>query len=234
MRHTFFWSLITVFAIYFIAAAWLFRDDLPTADFLIRFGLSFGTLVAVLSALFGDYLRETLDPIRVIIEVPKESNVVIDKCIFNNAAADCYRHHLVVRNLTPHKAIKDCRVWLKKIRVQQVNNDWKDDPIFAVPRLMEWAPSEYSPDKRTFSRKQVFDLGTTIEKSGGFEASYNRAQGGNVPRHFLVGKKLRFIFVVTGDNYLEEKEFCFEIEVLPTIQGQTVTPSKVTPVPKFA
>jgi hypothetical protein len=230
MKYILIWGLIAAGAVFFIGAYRVYGYDPATADFLVKCALSIGTLSAVLFALFGDYLRETLDPIRVKIELPTESNTVIDKCLINGVPANAYFHHLLVRNLTPHKPIKNCRVWLKKIFVQQVNNEWSDEAKFAVPRLMEWAPSEYSRDKRTFSKQQVFDLGRSLQYNGGFIAAYDRDQGGAVNRQFPVGSKLKFVFYVTADNYQKEEEFCFEIEVLQSVLGTPVTPARVTPV----
>ncbi len=42
-----------------------------------------------------------------------------------------------------------------------------------------------------------------------------------------IGKKVRFHFYATAENYQAEKEFCFEVEVLPSVPGQIVTPATV-------
>jgi hypothetical protein len=95
---------------------------------------------------------------------------------------------------------------------------------------MEWAPSEFSRDERTFSTWQVFDFGMTIENNGGFVVCADRDQGGNFSRIFPVGQKVRFKFFVTADNYQKEEPFTFEVTVPQTVVGETVTPSTVTPV----
>ncbi len=92
---------------------------------------------------------------------------------------------------------------------------------------MEWAPSEYSRDKRTFSTKQVFDFGETLSNNGGFLVTIDRDQGGRFKPLFKIGKKVRFHFYATAENYQAEKEFCFEVEVLPSVPGQIVTPATV-------
>jgi hypothetical protein len=227
MKQLLLWFFISVFIIFVAVSNIIFGYDPARGDFLIKCGLAFGTLIAVLIALFGDYLRELIDPIRVTIEVPTQSNTVIDQIDLNKRIYHVYHHHLVVRNLTSYRTIKDCRVWLKRIFILQADNEWKDEAKFAVPRLMEWAPSEYSPDKRTFSNEQVFDLGKTFENNMGFVASYCREQHGAVPQLFPTGHKLRFVFFVTADNYQKEKEFTFEIDVVKSVQGDIVTPAKV-------
>ncbi len=105
---------------------WLIFPDF-TVIFL-RWATTLGILGAITAALFGDYLREKLFPIDLCIESPNEQerNVGFDKRIFNEQrfqsypeiygkGFDVYNHHLRVRNLTAHRPIKDCRVWLKKM-----------------------------------------------------------------------------------------------------------------------
>jgi len=144
-----------------------------------------------------------------------------------NTRFDVYCHHLRVRNLTPHRPIKNCRVWLKKIEVQNVAGGWDVNDQFAVPRMMEWAPSEHSRNERTFSTHQVFDFGQTLSNGGGFVVTIERTQGGRFNPLFKVGKKVRFFFYATAENYQPEKEFCFEIEVPPSVGGTKVTPATV-------
>jgi hypothetical protein len=228
MKRILIWTVIIVFVAFFIYVYRLHRTNPSTAEFLIRSVLSVGTLSAVLFALYGDYLREWLDPIKVRIEIPEEANTVLD----NSRAHDCpvYCHHLRVVNKTPHKAIKDCRVWLKKVFVQNLAGDWKEEIASPVPRLMVWAPSEYSEDKRTFSTNQVLDFGMTLANNRGFEVTGWHKQGGTFQRAFKVGERVRFAFYVTADNYTGGEEFAFEVEVPSSVPNQKVTPSKVTAV----
>ena len=213
-------------AILYVAAILTWWFDHPVGDFILRCLTPLSIFGAVIAALFVDYLREKIFPIEIKIVIPDESNTVIDE----NSLGRVYVHHLFVKNLTPHRAIINCRVWLKRIEVQQIDNAWMEEQKFAVPHLMEWAPSEYLHDKRTFIKQQVFDLGRTRENNGEFLLAFKRDLGGAVPRAFPTGKKLRFTFFVSADNYLDEKEFCFEVDVLPAVQGYAATPAKVTAV----
>lgn len=182
-----------------------------------------------MAALFGEYLREKIFPIDLQIEIPPKGNAVFDLVNLNGQAVNVYAHHLLVRNLTPHKPIKDCRVWLKSIFVKNVAGEWEPRNQTPVPRLMEWAPSEFSRDKRTFSTWQIFDFGLSLENNKGFFVKWDRDQGGNVPRQFPVGAKLRFTFFLTADNYQDQKEFSFDVDVLHSVAGTTVTPARVEP-----
>jgi hypothetical protein len=209
---------------------WWWREDPTTAEFVLKCVTPIGTVSAVIFALFGDYLREKIDPIRVSIEVPDESNTVFDRRDIGGKIFDVYFHHLQVRNMTPHRAIRNCRVWMKRVLVQNVTDEWKEEAKTAVPRLMEWAPSEYSKDKRTFTNQQVFDFGQTISQNVGFELTVYHEQGGNFQQIFQIGKKVRFFFFVTADNYQAEELFCFEVEVPQSVPNQSVTPSKIRAV----
>ena len=230
MKTKWLWIFIGAAVLYLSVLLWLGHCHEHFADFVLRCLMTFGIFGAVLAALFGDYLKEKIFPINVRIEVPEESNTVIDKCELGGHVFDVYVHHLVVKNLTPHRTIHNARVWLKKIFVRQVNGDWTEQIKFAVPRLMQWAPSEYPSDSRSFSKQQVFDLGRTIANNSGFMAAYHPAQGGAVTQQFPVGARLRFVFFVTADNYQKEEEFIFEISIPPSVPGTPVTPSVVTAV----
>jgi hypothetical protein len=219
------------------AIAWacvLFKyGDTQTADFVVKVTLSIGTLSAVVCALFGDWLRELSDPIRVKIGVPEENNNILDdfRDERDGQVYKAFCHHLEVTNCTPQRPLENCRVWLKKIFVEGLDGKWDDKTKFAVPRMMEWAPSEYSRDKRTFSKRQVFDLGMTLSCDRGFRLAVERDQGGNFNRNLNVGQKIKLVFFVTADNYTRSEESSFEI-VIPKSQGaaDTVTRSLVAPV----
>jgi hypothetical protein len=223
-RRLIFITLATA-VVYFLFLFLLWQKCPVLADYILKCVMTFGIFGAVFGALFGDYLREKIFPISLRIESPAISNDCFDQ---SPQFGDCYVHHLRVENLTPHRAVNNCRVWLRKIQTQQVNGEWKNDPTFAVPRLMKWAPAEFSPFQRTFCKEQVFDLGLSLSQSRGFEIEWS--QGGNIPHNFPVGRKLRFFFFAAADNYQKEEEFCFEIEIVPTIQAQKVTPARVTKV----
>ena len=207
---------------------YVYPSDPGEADFILRCVLTLGTLAAVLVALFGDFLREWVDPIQVRIEVPEESNTAFDFRTVDDEDVQVYCHHLCVKNETPHKPIKECRVWLKGIATPSEDGHW-NGPKFAVPRRMQWAPFEYSPDKRTFGTSQIFDFGMAFGNDKGFKVSVAPAQGAFTAL-FPAGKKVRFTFFVTADNYHKEKDFSFEVDVPITAKGACVSPSKVTAV----
>jgi len=194
-----------------------------------------------------EHEKQKRNPILLSIEKVSADNSVVDLRKFGedrfkqypqlySHLFSCYCHHLRVRNLSTHAPIKNCRVWLKKVEVER-DGQWKEENMdlrgqwgenrFAVPRLMEWAPSEYSRVKRTFYTEQVFDFGQTLSLNTGFLVTIWRKQGGNFNALFPAGTKARFYFYATADNYVEEKVFCVEIDVLSNQVGGNLTPSKI-------
>jgi len=209
-----------------IAAATVFLVFLflSSNDPWVRLGCTF---LAVLFALYGDYARELRAPIRIQIGVPERSNNIFDMMDIEGAPQHVCCHHLEVRNLTVHKPIRECRVWLKRIFTQNLNGEWKEEATFAVPRLMRWASSEYPEDKRSFRTAQLLELGHTIGNDKGFQVSVNSRQGGSFIRRFGVGKRIRFVLFVTAKYYRTEREFCFEVAVPSSTRGSPVTPATV-------
>jgi len=197
-------------------------DDTQTADFVVKVTLSIGTLSAVVCALFGDWLRELSDPIQIKITKPLKENNFADKRPADQKNVYC--HHLVVQNCTPQKPIEDCQIWLKRLLFKPEGDGWKEIP-FAVPRLMQWAPSDYSPEKRTFGHQQTFDLGVTVQKNEGFKLTIK--QGGAFISGFEVGEKVGLVFVVTANNYSGDDEFPIEVEIHKTPKTGTITPAEV-------
>jgi len=178
-------------------------------------------------ALFGDRLRARFDPIKLEIDTVEKPNSVMEAAYKSpQEYLQCYCHHLRVANNTAHKPVINCRVWLKEILVvDKVSRKWEQPFKFAVPRLMEWAPSEYSRDVRTFARDQVFDLGKTFANNKGFQLTINRNQGGAFQPDYGVNSTLALVFCVTADNYLSEREFFVKLDVR---ESSAFVPSEVT------
>jgi len=186
-----------------------------TADFMIKAAGTLGTVSAVVCALFPDFLKAISDPIRITIEKAPVDNSDFDGGVWNNIPCQVYCHHLLVRNRTPHRAVMSCRVWLKSVEIRE-GEEWVLKSNTPVPRMMEWAPSEFSKEQRTFADWQIFDLGRTFLPQFGFEFTVNSAQGGSYPKHYAAGQTLRTTFFVTADNYVSTKTFVFEIRIPPS------------------
>ena len=184
---------IDVFAVY--------PDHKEFAKLMLQAILGTFTLGSLLVALFGKYLQQLIDPVRLEIEVPEESNTVIDRRLIDGTVRVVFCHHLRVRNRTPHLTITNCRIWLRAIYKLDGDGQWRQPFVFAVPRLMRWAPHEVTPRERTFSKQQVFDFGQTIESNLGFEVTIDKEQQGTFTGVMPTRNRARYVFLVAADNY---------------------------------
>jgi hypothetical protein len=195
----------------------------PQTEFYLKCAVPLGTLLAVLVALFGDFFRGAWESVRLEIKKPARENNFADKRPADQKYEYC--HHLVVQNNTPQKPIEECQIWLKRLLFKPTEENWKEIP-FAVPRLMQWAPADYSPEKRTFGNQQTFDLGVTLRNDEGFKLTVR--QGGAFRSVFKVGEKVGLIFIATANNYRADEEFYAEIDVYKAIKTGAITPAKVS------
>jgi len=123
-------------------------------------------------------------------------------------------HHLRIRNRTPAQPVTNCRVWLVKILDENDRGAFDETFKFAVPRLMAWAPREYSPDVRSFSEDQVFDFGRSfVEQGGRFEIGVYELQGGMFKGDCLPGQKRQYVFRITADNHVRARPITVELAV---------------------
>ena len=220
--------LLAVVVGFFIAAIGYYSSDPVKADFLLKCGSTIGTLSAIIVALFIDSWKAKAFPLKLRITTAPVNNTVTDYFEGENGSIFAkYCHHLLVVNDTPHKTVVNCRVWLKSVSHFE-HGKWIEKEVIAVPRLMNWAPSEWSNEERTFSTSQVFDLGVTVGGNGGFVLSVNQKLGGNFERIFQVSSTLKFILFLTADNYQGYKEFTVKVVIPVMIEGETVTKSIVS------
>jgi len=200
------------------------------AEPLAIYGAVTGTIASAIACahIFWQWWSDR--SVRVNIEVPPQDNSFTDVWEgADNTPHLVYCHHLNVRNLTRHKPVINCRVWLKRVCIRDDSDNWAERKKFAVPRLMDWAPFEYSRDKRTFGNYQVFDLGKTVSNLY-FEIAVSPVQGGTFDKQVPAGKRVRLYLFVTADNYFKEELFCFEVAVRKLVEGKAATPSTVTAV----
>jgi hypothetical protein len=182
------------------------RDE---AEFLLRIVTALGVLCAVSVALYGDRIKRTVNRVELRIEKPDQSDN------FPNVDQDGphYAHHLRVKNGVPSEPVINCRVWLIKILDTNDAGAFEERFKFGVPRLMNWAPAEYSPDVRSFSEDQVFDFGWLSINQNRFELSYHQYQGGFFKGSCQRGQRRRYVFRITADNYIRADPITVEVAV---------------------
>lgn len=180
---------------------------------------SISVITAVVGALYAERYRMWADPIKLALELPNTRNTYPDT---HPSFGVVHCHHLGVRNLTPHRAVQNCRVWLEHVLDETEPGKWECLEPFAVPRLMTWAPREFSGEQRTFADVQVFDFGVTKYQDGSFVPTPHTDQGGYVQGYDLrckSGSRRRYLFRITADNYVSLLHFCAEVSAAST-QGK--------------
>jgi hypothetical protein len=166
--------LAIIAAVYFYSTG---KKDI--AEFMLHVITGIGVLLAITMALYGERLKRRVNRIKLTIENPEHSdNFFVDFKISGDGITKVFCHHLRVKNNMPTEPVRNCRVWLVKILDEADRGAFEEKFKFAVPRLMAWAPREYSADVRSFSEDQVFDLGKSfVEQDGRFEVNLY-GQGG--------------------------------------------------------
>jgi hypothetical protein len=183
------------------------------AEFLLRAMTGLGVLVAVVVAVYGDAIKNRANRIRLRIRDPEQTDNFFNRVGTPYGEKTAFCHHLRVENLSPHHPVENCRVWLVKILDRNSEGTFEEAFRFAVPRLMVWAPGEYSPDVRSFSEDQVFDLGRTFVEEGRFEINYSAGQGGLFKGSCESGNSRQYVFRMTADNYIRANYVTVQVSV---------------------
>ena len=199
--------LITLGLFLLFAFCLYFAGHKHFAKFLLELLTSFSVIAAIVAALFGDVLKEhvqlSIDKPPIENDKSKLDEFEIKDENGNIQKTKVYCHHLVVKNEKPYLVVKNCRVWLISME-DYVSGKWEKIQ-FAVPRLMEWAPNEYSEvcgHCMSFSDFQIFDFGKTfVETTGDFELHKYKKQGGKLDLSCKGGHRKKYIFRITVDNY---------------------------------
>ena len=197
------------------------QNDLSDADFFLKVLSAFGVVFAVLLALYGDAIKNS--DISLSIQQAVQSDSIVNKGgpRIKSWSGDVFCHHLRVVNSAPYRPVLGCRVWLVKVLDVDPHGQISDSFSFAVPRLMEWAPSECSPKegpRMNFSEDWVFDFGESPTSGGPFFLKWWKEQQGTFEGDCKVGESKRYIFRITADNYVAP--------ALITVQVKAISDSK--------
>ena len=193
--------LPVVFLCLIAAAVWFYNSgEREYAGFLLQVITVFGVISAAAMAVYGDRIKRWWNRIDLRIEQAGQSDN-----FFNHipGSGNVFCHHLRVINSLPTQPVTNCRVWLMRIFDATDGGVFEEKFKFAVPRLMSWAPTEYSPEARSFSEDQVFDLGRSFVEQGGRFQIDAYGQGGIFKGDCLAGQTRRYMFKITAENYIK-------------------------------
>jgi hypothetical protein len=224
--------ILVVLFLFLVSASVLFYilGFKSEAAFAIQTLGAISVVLAVATALYGNVIRDFVQPLELRVEVPEVTNSGFDhwkydgktgrppKAMFDvsdmvaiDTPYTVYCVHLRVRDARGERVVKDCRVWLTRV-LHVGESGTTTEPIrFAVPRLMVWAPSEFSPDVRSFGGQQVFDFGIFFPTLGVFEVTGK--QGGNFDCSFSHPGKRRFVFRIETEGFVSATEHTVEVSI---------------------
>lgn len=221
--HVRLWGVIIIFLIIgAICVGCYLSGHRDFAKFVVSLAGVVSVLFAVITALFGDTLRVLVNPLCLQIELPKVVNEFPDdrydpRPLYTQQSPrpvrKVFMHHLVLREKTGGRIVKDCRVWLTAVR----DGDSQPMRAFAVPRLMSWAPSEISPEKRSFGGSQVFDFGYHFVDQDFFEIARFSTQGGRFVHGTQDAPQVRqYVFQIEVDGFVSPQEHVVEVSFVLT------------------
>ncbi len=208
--------LLVVFLFTIVAAVWFYDIGAKDyAEFLLHVITAIGVFSAVAMAVYGERIKRKVNGITLKIEKPEQSDNFFNEAdALGGGRTKVFCHHLRVKNNMPTEPVRNCRVWLVKILDENSGGGFEETFKFAVPRLMQWAPREYSPDVRSFSEDQVFDFGRSfVEQGGRFDVSFYELQGGTFNGGCLAGHKRQYVFRITAENYLKARPISVELGI---------------------
>ena len=207
-------ALLVAFILAIIGAIYLYSmGENGSAEFMLHVITALGVFSAVAVAVYGERIRRWWNRIDLRIEKPGQSDNFFNEMVTGSARIKLLCHHLRVRNRTPTQPVTNCRVWLVKILDANDRGAFEEKFKFAVPRLMACAPREYSPEARSFSEDQVFDLGRSfVGQDGRFEVS-PYGQGEMFKDDCEAGQKRQYVFKITADNYIKARPIVVEVHV---------------------
>jgi hypothetical protein len=100
---------------------------------------AFGTVGAVVVALFRDQIYDLLQPTRVSLSIRDPAG---EPTVSNKDRA--YMFHFRLKNNSRHRTLSECRLLLTEVSRLTQEGKWRVTPL-AVPIPFRWSPSELQP-----------------------------------------------------------------------------------------
>jgi len=175
-------------------------------DTVINLAKAVGTIAVAIAAIWGDRLREWLNPLKARTEV---HNVRGKKEFAPPEGGTLIFYHLKVVNGTHWRALQNCRVLLTEIQRKHPDGSFHIDP-FPVPRQFFWAPSELSPAAASFTKERIFDFGVLRFSDATFRPTL-LPQGGELHANVAAGEAVRYRLKIVADNFDQPGGQLFEV-----------------------
>jgi len=181
-------------------------------DTIINGFTAFGTVAVAILAIWGDWLKATLIPVRLRL-VPHNTRGTLT--MFNIPRPVIF-YHLKVVNDRRWVPARNCRVVLKALASRNADLQFQSVPL-PVPFQFSWAPAESTPAFVTVQKEQVLDFGfiaePTHENPGITRFTPALYSYPNDFRGFVgPGEAVRYSLEVEADGFVSPTYAVFEVE----------------------
>ncbi len=169
---------------------------------------AFATFLAVIVAIYQEWIRYKLIPPRLKIELHNNEGVVVPSGEGNKTMF----FHLKVVNRRKWAAAKNCEVLLVEIKTQLSDMNFSSIPL-AVPRKFDWTPAYLNIAGITIYDQAIFDL-VKIESDKNLIVPclnrYYRDVEGDFEGFIKQGEVKRYVIQIAAENVASRKQ-TFEI-----------------------
>jgi hypothetical protein len=179
-------------------------SDYETWSILLQALIACSLLGIILMALFGSYIKQKLFPARLTVEVLDKNG---ELTILDNGHRVIYYHLRIINR--SRIIVKNCRVFLTKIKKLQDNGEYVNVP-FSVPLRYIWSPSESSPEGVDIVTERIHDFGYIIDSSTEFKPTVTpilNSFKGNMKHH----ETFRYYIEIIAENYRPKKLIGIEV-----------------------
>jgi hypothetical protein len=167
--------------------------------------IAIGTLAVAVIAIWGDWLRSKLLPLKLSI-VPHNLRGIVTT--FTDGPQVIY-YYLKVANQSHWRAAENCRVMLCSIARRAPNGEFRDIPM-SVPMQYVWSPARLTPPLVNVSKEWYIDFGRLTEGGPHFEPTLywypNNFQG-----YVRKDEAVRYCLQVLADGFVSERYHVFEV-----------------------
>lgn len=137
-------------------------------NLIINALIAFGTIAAVVVALFYDWFKNQFLRAKISVELLSNKG---ELTAWQSGRRVIY-YHLKIKNSRSSIVVQKCRVLLKGIRKKNSDNSYTELPL-AVPTAFQWAPASTAPQILDFITEQILDFGFIEEGSEEFKPAVN-------------------------------------------------------------
>ncbi len=180
-------------------------NNYSIVSLIIQALIAVGTLAVAIMAIWGDWVRSKVSPLKLII-LPHNLRGTVT--IFTDGPRVIY-YHLKVANRCHWRPAENCRVMLCSISQRGPDGEFRQIPM-PIPMQYVWSPAPVTPPLVSISKEGYIDFGQLTEGGTYFKPTLywypNNFQG-----YVHKGDAVRYCLQVIADGYISEQYNAFEV-----------------------